>query len=169
MDKLTATPSVRIGVLSRCESRLLFSLLFAACLSGCAATPPRDSQRHGLDVDVTIGAGIAPVRAPRAIPPLRTHTATPLSLWLFAAAAEPRRPRAGIAIELDVLDGAGVVTSDAVVQPTRLRTDEHGYAAPLTFLATRAGEYVVRATFRDGDHVACAYSARVVVDSTSTR
>jgi hypothetical protein len=140
----------------------------AALLVGCSAAPRMESLRRGLAVDLRIGSGIAPARAPRASAVLRTDTVTPLSLWLLVTDTRSATPRPGITIELDVLDTSGAATRDAVVQPTRLRTDARGYAAPVTFLAAHAGEFVVRATYRDADLVVSAYSVRVVARDAAT-
>ena len=142
--------------------------VMAALLAGCSAAPRPDSPQRGLAVDLRIGSGIAPPRAPRAAAILRTDTVTPLSLWLLVTDTGSATPRPSITIELDVLDTSGAATRDAVVQPTRLRTDARGYAAPATFLATRAGEFVVRATCRDADFAVSAYSVRVVARDAAT-
>lgn len=134
---------------------------FPVLLGGCAATPTADSLRHGLVVDLRIGSGVAPATLPRVARVLHTDTATPLSLWLFAADAGSATPRPGVTVELDVLDAAGTPTQAAVVQPSRLRTDARGYAAPVTFLASHSGEFVVRATYHDAGRAVSAYSVRV--------
>lgn len=136
-------------------------LIMAALLGGCAAMPTAHSVRRGATIDLSIGSGSAPARPAPLSRPLRTDTATPLSLWLLATHAGSALPRAGITIELDVVDARGAPTRDALVQPVRLHTDARGYAAPVTFLAARAGEFIVRAAFSDGDRIVHAYSVRV--------
>lgn len=136
-------------------------VIMATLLSGCVVVPATYSVRRGVTIDLSIGGGDAPARAVRAARPLRTDTETPLSLWLLTTDAASAAPRAGITLELDVVDARGTATRDAVIEPTQLRTDAHGHAAPVTFLAARAGVFVVRATYRDGDRVVDAYSVRV--------
>ncbi|MBL8297403.1 MAG: hypothetical protein JNN30_03545 [Rhodanobacteraceae bacterium] len=135
----------------------------ALLLGGCVCTPVSIALQRGLAVDLRLGSGLLPAGPGRELPVLRADTATPLSLWMFAADAGTTTPHAGLAIELEVLDLRGATAQHAVVQPVRLRTDTQGYAAPVTFLAAQAGEFVVRATYRDAERVVSAYSMRIVV------
>lgn len=116
-------------------------------------------MHHDPALTLTIGTGTRPTRTtvPKTV---QTSTTTPVSLWLFAASPTPAL-RSGIEVELVVVDASGRPTAAAVVQPSRLRTDNDGVAAPITFLAAQPGEYFVRATWLDGTRAVEAYGPRL--------
>ncbi len=144
----------------------LVLVLLAFGTGGCSPAPPAVAVRQDSALTILIGGGARPARAPQPPASLRVTTVTPLSLWLFGAAPAPR---AGLEIELIVVDADGRPTTNAVVQPRRLRTDASGFAAPITFLAAEAGEYLVRARIADGPRTIEAHSPRLIASPPPAR
>lgn len=160
-------PRARAGIRSPRLVAALFSLLL---LHACSITPVPKTGGPGQPRAVAALFCSKPdckaaFRPGRQIP---LSTESPLSLWLYVAAASaPQVGLANVQIDLSVVDLQGRSTTGAVVQPRRLASNGTGRSPPITFLATTPGDYRIRASFDAG--VSSSDSPRIAVKSGAAR
>lgn len=136
-------------------------LLVLLLLQGCHHAAPVNSAvavPRAWAIFNRMPDGSQPLPPQRAI---AVSTERPLSLWLRVAEGVPPAGRPHERVELGVLDGEGLPTTDALVRPVQFLSDADGYSPPLTFFAAEPGTYRIRVSFAGTD----VYGPCIVVHS----
>lgn len=135
--------------------------LLVLLLQGCHHAAPASSAHatpRATAIFNRMPDGSQPLSPQRTI---AVSTERPLSLWLRVAEGVPPAGRSHERVELGVLDGEGVPTTDALVRPVHFLSDADGYSPPLTFFAAEPGTYRIRVSFAGTD----VYGPCIVVHS----